>query len=86
MAKDFLSSVTEGISGAVTGLNPLARNIDKKDKRIIEALYANGFKSKDIIRFVDVYKSDVESYAEVCKESAKMVKAMVAAQTTPKSE
>ncbi len=76
MPKDFLNSVTGAISGAVTDMNPLARNIDKKDKAIIEALYANGIKGKDIIRLVDVYKSDVEQHVEACKHGAKIAKAM----------
>ena len=76
MPRDFISGAISSITDAASDMNPLARNIDKKDKRIIEILIANAVKTKEINRFVDVYKSDVEAYVDVCKEAAKLARAM----------
>jgi predicted XRE-type DNA-binding protein len=59
----------------VTDLNPVADNIRKKDKAIIDCLVQNGFKKKDIANFVDVYKSDVKAYADVATQVQKAIKA-----------
>jgi len=72
----MFDSIYKSAKEVASDLNPIARNIDKKDKAIIEALFINGIKGKDIIRLVDVYKSDVEAHVEACKHGAKIAKEM----------
>jgi predicted XRE-type DNA-binding protein len=58
MSKNFFGSVVD----AVSDLNPVARNIKKIDKRIVEVLLDEGFSKKQIISYLDVYSSDVKKY------------------------
>jgi len=75
----MLESLYNSTIETITDLNPIADNIRKKDKAIIDCLMANGFKGKEIVNFVDVYKSDVKEYVEVQKEAIKQAKKMIAA-------
>jgi DNA-binding transcriptional MerR regulator len=76
----MLDSIYETVKNTVTDLNPVADNISKQDKKIIDCLMQNGFKMKDIVRFVDVYKSDVKDYIDLRKEALKEARKLVQSQ------
>ena len=75
----MLDSLYKSTKETIAEFNPVADNIRKQDKKIIDCLIANGFKGKEIVNFVDVYKSDVKEYIAVQKEAIKQAKKMIAA-------
>ena len=60
----MFDKIVKNISDVAGDLNPVARNITKKDKKIIDCLVSNGFSKEEIASFVDVYQSDVEKYVD----------------------
>jgi len=72
----MLDSLYESAKKTASELNPVADNIRKKDKEIIKTLLQAGYKKKDILNFVNVYKSDVKEYIDTVKEAVAMAKEM----------
>jgi hypothetical protein len=75
----MLESLYNSTIETITDLNPVADNIRKKDRHIIDILMENGVKDKDIFAFIDVYKSDVKEYVQLQKASIKQAKKMIRA-------
>jgi hypothetical protein len=70
----------------VVSLNPLADEISNKDKKIIDCLLDNGFKKKEIVSFLNVYKSDVKEYVDFSKKIRRAIKAKAKGGSEPEAE
>ena len=58
----------------VNMLDPIGKEMGKKDKEIIETLLKAGFKKKNIKSFTKVYQDDIEEYVTLLKEIEKRTK------------
>ena len=55
-----MANIMDMIGDGVNLLNPISRSLDKKGKKIMKCLLANGFSKKDIINFTYAPERDVE--------------------------
>ena len=70
-----MASFMDMIGEGVDLLNPISKSLDKKGKKIMKCLLANGFSKKDIINFTYAPERDVEEeYDKIMSKILKKAK------------
>lgn len=70
MLKGFMK-VVDGLTEIVEPINPMVTNMTPKNKEIAAGLLASGFSVKEVQDFVDVSRSQLDSFIEIEAEVLK---------------